>query len=140
MAKVKPIPDGYHTVTPYLIVKGAADAIEFYKKAFGATEMMRMPTPGGKIGHAEIQIGDSPSCSPTSIPEMGFASPQTLGGSPRRSCTSTSRTWTRGSTGRSPPARRSKRPVEGSVLRRPLRPARGSRSATAGTSRRTSRT
>src|SRR6516225_8183000 len=58
--KVKPIPEGYHTATPYLIVKDAAQAIEFYKKAFGATELMRMPGPGGKIGHAEIKIGDSP--------------------------------------------------------------------------------
>jgi len=59
-SRPKPIPDGYHTATPYLIVKGAAQAIEFYKKAFGATELMRMPQPGGKIGHAEIKIGDSP--------------------------------------------------------------------------------
>jgi PhnB protein len=55
----KPIPDGYHTVTPYLIVKGAANAIEFYKKAFGASEVMRMGGPDGKVGHAEIRIGDS---------------------------------------------------------------------------------
>ena len=58
--KVKPIPDGYHTATPYLIVKGAARAIEFYKKAFGATELFRFPAPGGKVGHAELKIGDSP--------------------------------------------------------------------------------
>ena len=57
---VKPIPDGYHTVTPYMIVKGAAKALEFYKQAFGATEVMRMAGPGGTIGHAEIKIGDSP--------------------------------------------------------------------------------
>jgi len=57
--KPKPIPDGYHTATPYLIVKGAAQAIEFYKKAFGAKELLRMPQPGGKVGHAEIKIGDS---------------------------------------------------------------------------------
>jgi PhnB protein len=55
----KSIPDGYHTVTPYLIVKGAAAAIEFYKRVFGATELMRMPSPDGRIGHAEIKIGDS---------------------------------------------------------------------------------
>ena len=60
MAKAKPIPDGYHSVTPYLVVKGAAAAIDFYKKAFGATELVRMPMPGGKIGHAEIKIGNSP--------------------------------------------------------------------------------
>src|SRR6266403_3651302 len=57
--KTKYIPDGYHTATPYLIVNGGARAIEFYKKAFGATELMRMPGPGGKVMHAEVQIGDS---------------------------------------------------------------------------------
>jgi PhnB protein len=57
--KVKAIPSGYSSVTPYLIVEGAAEAIEFYKQVFGATERMRMPIPGGKIAHAEIQIGDS---------------------------------------------------------------------------------
>jgi len=57
---VKPIPEGYHTATPYLIVNAAANAIEFYKKAFGAKEIMRMTQPDGKIGHAEIKIGDSP--------------------------------------------------------------------------------
>ena len=57
--QVKPVPDGYHTATPYLIVKGAAKAIEFYKQAFGATELERMETPDGKIAHAEIRIGDS---------------------------------------------------------------------------------
>jgi len=55
---VKPIPEGYHTVTPYLIINGAAEALEFYKKAFGATELFRMEQPNGKIGHAEIKIGD----------------------------------------------------------------------------------
>lgn len=78
----KPIPEGYHTATPYLIIRGAADAIEFYKKAFGATELMRMPMPGGKIGHAEIKIGDSPIMLADEFPEMGHKSPQTLGGSP----------------------------------------------------------
>ena len=58
-APVKPIPDGYHTITPYLIVKGAADAIEFYKKAFGAIERFRMPGPDGRVGHAELQFGTS---------------------------------------------------------------------------------
>lgn len=57
--KVKPIPDGFHAVTPYFVVKGAAAAIDFYKKAFGAQELFRMPGPGGKIVHAEIIIGDS---------------------------------------------------------------------------------
>ena len=78
----KPIPDGYHSVTPYLIIKGAADAIEFYKKAFGAIELFRFPAPGGKIGHAEIKIGDSPIMLADEYPEMGYKSPQSLGGSP----------------------------------------------------------
>lgn len=79
---VKPIPDGYHTATPYLIIRGAADAIEFYKKAFGATELFRFPAPDGKIGHAEIKIGDSPIMIADEFPEMGYKGPQTLGGSP----------------------------------------------------------
>jgi PhnB protein len=78
---VKPIPDGYHTVTPYLIVSGAAGAIEFYKKAFGATEVMRMADPSGKVGHAEIKIGDSRIMLADEFPEMGARSPQSLGGS-----------------------------------------------------------
>ena len=80
--KVKPIPEGYHTVTPYLIVKDGARAIEFYKKAFGATELLRMADPGGKIGHAEIKIGDSPIMLADEVPEMGYRSPQAYGGSP----------------------------------------------------------
>ena len=68
---VKPIPDGYDQAIPYLACRNAAKALEFYAKAFGATEQMRMAAPDGKIGHAEIKIGDSPvtlsSCSPTSI-------------------------------------------------------------------------
>lgn len=59
MAHVKPIPDGYHAVTPYLVLSGVAKAIEFYKKAFGAQELYRMPGPGGSVMHAEIKIGDS---------------------------------------------------------------------------------
>ena len=78
----KPIPEGYHTATPYLIIKGAAAAIEFYKKAFGATELLRMAQPDGKIGHAEIKIGDSPIMLADEFPEMGARSPQSLGGSP----------------------------------------------------------
>jgi PhnB protein len=82
MAKVKPIPEGYHTTTPYLCVKGAAAAIEFYKKAFGATEVMRMGAPDGKIGHAELQFGDSRVMLADEFPEMGFLSPKTIGGTP----------------------------------------------------------
>src|ERR1700694_80626 len=78
----KPIPDGYHTATPYLIIGGAADAIEFYKKAFGATELFRFPMPDGKIGHAEIKIGNSPIMLADEFPEMGYKGPQSLGGSP----------------------------------------------------------
>jgi PhnB protein len=78
----KPIPDGYHSVTPYLIINGAAEGIDYYKKAFGATELFRMPTPDGKIGHAEIKIGDSPIMLADEFPEMGYKSPQSLGGSP----------------------------------------------------------
>lgn len=76
------IPEGYHSVTPYLIIKGAADAIEYYQKAFGATEMLRFPAPDGKIGHAEIKIGDSPIMLADEFPEMGYKSPKSLGGSP----------------------------------------------------------
>src|SRR5947209_10590875 len=79
MAKAKPIPDGYHSVTPYLVVKGAAAAIDFYKKAFGATELVRMPMPGGKIGHAEIKIGNSPVMLADESPEMGAVAPQAAG-------------------------------------------------------------
>src|SRR6266536_4862497 len=79
---VKPIPEGYHSVTPYLIISGAADAIEFYKKAFGAIELLRMPYPDGKIGHAEIKIGDSPIMLADEVPDMKYLSPKTLGGSP----------------------------------------------------------
>lgn len=78
---VKPIPDGYHSVTPYLSIKGAAEAIEYYKKAFGATELFRMER-DGKIGHAEIKIGDSPVMLADEFPEMKFNSPKTLGGTP----------------------------------------------------------
>jgi len=80
--KVKPIPDGYGSVTPYLIVNGAARAIEFYKQAFGATETFRMEGPGGRVGHAEIKIGDSHVMLADEHPEMGARGPQTIGGSP----------------------------------------------------------
>jgi PhnB protein len=75
------IPQGYHTATPYLIVKGAARAIDFYKQAFGATELMRFAGPGGSIGHAEIRIGDSPIMLADEMPQMGYRSPAALGGS-----------------------------------------------------------
>jgi len=81
-SRVKPIPEGYHTATPYLIVRDAARAIEFYKKAFGAMELMRMADPSGKIGHAEIKIGDSPIMLADEVPGMGHRSPESLGGSP----------------------------------------------------------
>jgi PhnB protein len=80
--KVKPIPEGYHSVTPYLIVDGAAAAIEFYKKVFGAVEVMRMPAPGNRIGHAEIKIGDSHVMLADENAEMNARSPKSVGGSP----------------------------------------------------------
>jgi len=80
--KVKAIPDGYHSVTPYLIIKGAAAAIEFYKKAFGATEIMRMAQPDGRVGHAELQIGDSRLMLADEFPERGYLGPQSTGRSP----------------------------------------------------------
>ena len=82
MAKVKSIPEGYHTIIPYLSIKGAAAAIEFYKKAFGATESMRLARPDGRIGHAELQLGDSRVMLADEFPEMDFRSPLSMGGSP----------------------------------------------------------
>jgi len=79
---VKPVPDGYHALTPYLILTGAARAIEFYKQVFGATETPRFDDPSGRIGHAELRIGDSVLMLADEVPEMGFKSPQTLGGTP----------------------------------------------------------
>jgi PhnB protein len=77
---VKPVPDGYHSITPYLICDGAAQAIDFYREVFGATEVMRMPAPGGRIGHAEIQIGDSKVMLADEHPEIGARSPKSIGG------------------------------------------------------------
>ncbi len=82
MAKVQPIPEGYPRVTPYLCVDGAGAAIEFYSRVLGATERMRMPAPDGKIGHAEVQIGDSVIMISDEMPEMGFIGPRTVGGTP----------------------------------------------------------
>ncbi|HEY2625419.1 MAG TPA: VOC family protein, partial [Candidatus Udaeobacter sp.] len=80
MASVKAISDGYHSVTPYLFVRGAAGAIEFYKKVFGATEVLRMAGPDGRIMHAEIKIGDSIVMLADENPPAGVMSPQTIGG------------------------------------------------------------
>jgi PhnB protein len=77
----KPVPEGYHTVTPYLSVKGAAAAIDYYKKAFGAVELYRLPM-GDRVGHAEIRIGDSTLMLADEFPEMGSRSPESYGGSP----------------------------------------------------------
>jgi PhnB protein len=82
MANVKPIPDGYPRVTPYLHVDGASTAIDFYSKVFGATERMRMPSPGGKVGHAELEIGDSLIMLADEFPEMGVLGPKAIGGTP----------------------------------------------------------
>ena len=76
------IPEGYHSVTPYLVVDGAARAIDFYVQAFGATEVMRMPGPGGKIAHAEIRIGDSHVMLADEHPEQGHRGPKSVGGTP----------------------------------------------------------
>jgi uncharacterized glyoxalase superfamily protein PhnB len=82
MAKVKAIPEGMHSVTPHLICAGAANAIEFYKKAFGAEEGGRMPGPDGKLMHAMIRIGGSPVMLVDEMPEWGALGPKTLKGSP----------------------------------------------------------
>jgi PhnB protein len=73
---VSPIPEGYHTLTPYMVVKGAADAIEFYKKAFGAKELFRMPGPDGRVGHAELQFGSSRLMLADECPERGALAPK----------------------------------------------------------------
>lgn len=77
---VKAIPEGYYSLTPYLYIKGAGEAIEFYKKAFGATETLRMPGPGGRVMHAEVKIGNSILMLADENPERGAISPATLGG------------------------------------------------------------
>ena len=81
-AKVKSLPDGMHSVTPHLVCAGAADAIEFYKNAFNATQTMRLPGPDGKLMHAAIRIGDSTAMLVDESPEWGMVGPKTLKGSP----------------------------------------------------------
>jgi PhnB protein len=83
---VKAVPDGFHTVTPYLIVNGAAGALDFYRRAFGAKEQVRMPGPEGKVMHAEILIGDSKIMLADEFPQMGARSPQSIGGTPVGIC------------------------------------------------------
>jgi PhnB protein len=81
-AMVKPIPDGYQRVTPYLYVDGAREAIDFYRSILGAEERMSMPAPGGKVGHAELILGDSVIMLADEHPDMGALGPRTVGGSP----------------------------------------------------------
>jgi PhnB protein len=82
MSPVKAIPEGYHSVQPYLHVRGASAAIEYYKQAFGATEIMRMQQPDGRLGHAEIRIGDSVVMLADEYPEKGIHGPAHYGGAP----------------------------------------------------------
>lgn len=82
MTPVHHIPEGYYSVTPYLIIKGAAEAIDYYKNVFGATEVMRMADPSGRIGHAELKIGNSHIMLADEFPEMDHRGPLTLGNSP----------------------------------------------------------
>jgi PhnB protein len=82
MSTVKPVPDGYHSVTPHLVVRDAAKAIGFYAEAFGAEELYRMPGPDGTVMHAELMLGDSRVMLGEEAPQMGALSPQTIGGSP----------------------------------------------------------
>jgi PhnB protein len=82
MSKVKPVPEGMRSVTPHLVCAGAADAIEFYKKAFGAVEVARLPGSEGKLMHAQIRIGDSAVMLVDEMPEWGALGPKSLKGSP----------------------------------------------------------
>ncbi len=82
MNDVKPIPEGYPQVTPYLAVDGAAEAIEFYEKVLGAKERMRLPGPDGTLGHAELELGDSLIMLADESPDIGVQGPKTVGGSP----------------------------------------------------------
>src|SRR3954469_23474776 len=82
MPSIKPIPEGFHTVTPHLVIAGAAQAIEFYQKAFGAVEVARMPGPDGKVMHPQLRIGDSPIMLADEMPSCGSFAPGTLKGTP----------------------------------------------------------
>jgi PhnB protein len=82
MSDVSPIPEGYNNVTPYLIVKDAAKAIEFYESVFDASERLRLPAPDGRVAHAELEIGDSVIMLADECPERGAKSPLTIGGTP----------------------------------------------------------
>ena len=82
MAAVKPVPEGYPQVTPYLVVDGAGAAIEFYGRVLGATERMRLPGPDGTIGHAELQLGDSLIMVADEAPQLGLRGPRAIGGTP----------------------------------------------------------
>lgn len=79
---VSPIPEGYHHLTPYLVMQNAGEAIEFYKKVFGATEIVRMGGPGGSVAHAEMKVGDSVFMLADEHPEMGYRGPKAFGGTP----------------------------------------------------------
>ena len=81
-SKVKPVPEGFHSATPYLVVDGAAKALDFYKHVFDATERMRLPAPGGRVGHAEIKIGDSVIMLADEHHDMGARGPRAYGGTP----------------------------------------------------------
>jgi PhnB protein len=80
--EVKPVPEGFHTVTPYLTIGGAYEAIEFYKEAFGATEVFRWADPDGRVRHAEVVIGDSPIMLTDEAPDVSMRGPRSSGGSP----------------------------------------------------------
>jgi PhnB protein len=84
--KVQPIPEGHHTVTPYLIVRGGVKALEFYAKALGAQELFRVDMGGGAVGHAEMKIGDSIVMLADEHPEIGYKAPQSYGGTPVSIC------------------------------------------------------
>ncbi len=123
--KVKPVPQGLHTATPYLFVHGAARAIDFYKVAFNAKELMRMPAPGGRVGHAQIKIGDSHIMLSDESPDMGAPGPKKarrLAGDDLPLCEGRGHGSGAGGGSRS----KARTPRAGSVLRRPLGRVRGS--------------